>query len=155
MFEALMPTWASTAAAWLLTYALHSTLLLGLAWLVSRRLAGRAPLAEEAIWRGALLGAVLTASLQLAGGWEPLAGSWRLESTSPPAAAATRLETAPLPAAAREVAARPLAPRTDEPVAASPAAPSQFPAGAAVLGLWLMGAFLIGAWHARSYLRLH
>ena len=37
MFENLM----NQAAAWLLTYSLHSTLFLALAWLASKRLAGR------------------------------------------------------------------------------------------------------------------
>lgn len=51
--------------AWSLTYFVHSTLLLAGAWAVSRLLAGRAPRAEEAMWRVALFAGFLTAGLQL------------------------------------------------------------------------------------------
>lgn len=82
----------STFAAWLLTYALHSTLLLGLAWVLSRRLSPfrHAPRLEEAVWRTALLGAVATASLHVAvagAGWQPALGSWTLDLGAPAAAA--------------------------------------------------------------------
>src|SRR3712207_7996103 len=49
-----------------------STLFLGLAWLVSRRLDKRMPRVEEAVWRFALVAALVTASVQLASGREPL-----------------------------------------------------------------------------------
>ncbi len=65
---------AHEAVAWLLTYLLHSTLLLGLAWLVSKPLARWSVAAEEAVWKIALVGALVTASLQVAAGWEPAAG---------------------------------------------------------------------------------
>src|SRR5882672_7525493 len=74
---------AQAALAWLLTYLLHSTLLLGLAWLASKPLARWSVAAEETMWRLALVGALLTASLQLAAGWEPAAGRWRLTAASP------------------------------------------------------------------------
>jgi hypothetical protein len=70
MFENFM----NQAAAWLLTYSLHSTLFLALAWLASNRLAGRRARLEEAMWRFALVGALVTATVQLAAGWEPVAG---------------------------------------------------------------------------------
>ncbi len=54
-----------TAASWLLTYALHSTVFLGLAWLVTRLLGGRRLALEELVWRAAVLGGLLTASLQV------------------------------------------------------------------------------------------
>src|SRR6185295_2829379 len=69
------------ALAWLLTYLLHSTLLLGLAWLASKPLARWSVAAEEAVWKIALVGALLTASLQFAAGWEPAAGRWSLAQT--------------------------------------------------------------------------
>jgi bla regulator protein blaR1 len=69
---------AAHATAWLATYALHSTLLVGLAWLASRRLGRRSVRLEEAVWRCALLGALATATLQVATRWEPLAGSLHL-----------------------------------------------------------------------------
>ena len=51
------------AAQWLLTYLVHSTLLLGLALLVSWGLRQRALWLQEGLLRGALLGGLLTASL--------------------------------------------------------------------------------------------
>ncbi|HET9228537.1 MAG TPA: hypothetical protein VFR31_17805, partial [Thermoanaerobaculia bacterium] len=68
------------AAAWLLTYGLHSTLFLGLAWLLSKRLSGRWAKLEEAVWRFALVGALVTATAQLAAGWEPVAGRIALDA---------------------------------------------------------------------------
>ena len=64
------PGWmrlAEVTAAWLATYWLHSTLLLGGAWLVSGLLRGRRPAVEEWLWRTALVGAILTASLHEVG----------------------------------------------------------------------------------------
>ncbi len=57
-------TFSSTALAWLLTYAIHSTVLLTLAWLLSR---GRrwSPAASELLWKAAMIGGILTASVQL------------------------------------------------------------------------------------------
>ena len=75
------------AAAWLLTYALHSTLLLALAWLASGPLSRRSLRLEEAVWRAALLGALATSTFQVATGWHPMA-ALRL-----PAAVATVVAT--------------------------------------------------------------
>ena len=71
-------SFASQAVAWMLTYLLHSTLLLGLAWLASKPLSRWSVAAEEMVWKLALVGALFTASLQLAAGWQPLGGQWRL-----------------------------------------------------------------------------
>src|SRR5436190_23916440 len=73
---------AQVALAWLLTYLLHSTLLLGVAWLASKPLDRWSVAAEEPMWKLALVGALVTASLQLAAGWEPAAGRWRLAQAS-------------------------------------------------------------------------
>ena len=54
---------AGPAIAWLLTYLLHGTILLGLAGLVSKPLARWSVSAEETVWKLALVGALLTASL--------------------------------------------------------------------------------------------
>ena len=57
-------TVSSTALAWLLTYAIHSTVLLSLAWLIVR--ARRwSPGASELLWKSAMIGAILTATTQL------------------------------------------------------------------------------------------
>ena len=57
-------TFSSTALAWLLTYAIHSTVLLSLAWLLVRARPW-SPGATELLWKSALLGGILTASVQL------------------------------------------------------------------------------------------
>ncbi len=67
---------ADTAAAWLVTYAFHSTLFLGGAWLLARRLDGRRLAVQEAVWKFALVGGLITASLQVGFGVRPLAGGW-------------------------------------------------------------------------------
>jgi HEAT repeat protein/beta-lactamase regulating signal transducer with metallopeptidase domain len=57
-------TFSSTVLAWLLTYAIHSSVLLSLAWLLVR--ARRwSPGASELLWKAAMLGGILTASAQL------------------------------------------------------------------------------------------
>ena len=57
-------TFSSTALAWLLTYAIHSTILLSLVWLLVR-FRRWSPAASELLWKSALLGGILTASVQL------------------------------------------------------------------------------------------
>src|SRR5689334_25181605 len=55
----------STVLAWLLTYAIHSTVLLTLVWLLVR--ARRwSPGASELLWKSAMIGAIVTSSVQLA-----------------------------------------------------------------------------------------
>src|SRR5262245_38766299 len=58
--------------AWSLTYLVHSTLLIGAVWLISRRLADR-PLALDRLWKLALVGGVITATVQTAAGLSPAA----------------------------------------------------------------------------------
>lgn len=56
-------TFSSTALAWLLTYAIDSTILFSLAWLLVR--ARRwSPGASELLWKSAMVGAIITASAQ-------------------------------------------------------------------------------------------
>src|SRR6266699_5053359 len=77
---------ASSLFAWLLTYLIHSTALLGLAWLVTRR--GRLePAASDLLWKVALLASLVTGTIQS-----------RLELSTP---AAVTLPVATLPQAAR------------------------------------------------------
>ncbi len=65
--------WAAPGAAWVLTYLIHSTLLIALVWLISRRLDGR-PTALDALWKTAMVGGLLTATLQTAAGVSPVGG---------------------------------------------------------------------------------
>lgn len=55
----------STALAWLLTYAIHSTVLLTLVWLLVRARPW-SPGASELLWKSAMIGAIVTSSAQLA-----------------------------------------------------------------------------------------
>src|SRR5690349_8609915 len=55
----------STVLAWLLTYAIHSTVLLALVWLLVR-VRRWSPGASELLWKSAMVGAIVTASAQLA-----------------------------------------------------------------------------------------
>jgi beta-lactamase regulating signal transducer with metallopeptidase domain len=81
--------------AWLATYVLHSSLLLGAAWIVSRLLRDRAPAWQETVWRAAVFGALLTATAQLAAGWSP----WRIDLRPSPAPAPAEVhERAPVDA---------------------------------------------------------
>jgi len=57
-------TISSTALAWLLTYAIHSTVLLALVWLLGRTRRW-SPGAAEILWKSAMVGAILTSSAQL------------------------------------------------------------------------------------------
>jgi beta-lactamase regulating signal transducer with metallopeptidase domain len=151
---------AQVALAWLLTYLLHSTLLLGLAWLASKPLARWSVAAEETMWKLALVGALLTASLQLAAGWEPAAGRWRLAGIPPVAApmmemmerteGTARTERTPR-TAVRVEPLRIVAPASPAAMAPSPAAP-WLPT--AVLGFWALGAAVLLGAYARSFSRI-
>src|SRR5215213_353525 len=79
---------AARVAAWLLTYALHGTVLLGIA--AAAMLGGRLhESVRETIWKAALLGALVTASLAT---WRPGPGALTvtLSRTESPAAAVAR-----------------------------------------------------------------
>jgi beta-lactamase regulating signal transducer with metallopeptidase domain len=151
MFADLLP---HQAIAWLLTYLLHSTLLLGLAWLASKPLGRWSVAAEEAVWKLALVGALFTASLQLAAGWEPMAGRWTLPGV--PAEVATVRDVAPeAPTSIRLET-------PSEPVLAAPdaATPMSLPSPVALaLAAWALGsglllvAYVRSHWHLRNRLR--
>ncbi len=141
---------ASQAVAWLLTYALHSTLFLGLAWLVARRLAQRMPAVEEAVWRFALVAGLVTASLQTGIGREPLTGSWRLTAARPAVAAPAAVTALPLSAAPGTSEATPAVRRSVSPP--SPSFSVTLPL--AVTGLWLAGSLLFAATWLAACLRL-
>ena len=54
--------WQATMASWALTYLLHSTVLIGLAWGITRLEWFRGPRTREVIWTVALLGGLTTSS---------------------------------------------------------------------------------------------
>lgn len=150
MSEILIPTWGmNQAAAWLLTYGLHSTLLLGLAWLLSKRLSSRWAKLEEAMWRFALVGALVTATAQLAAGWEPVAGRFALNpALDAPAVSET---VRPLPVRIAPIRVHAAAPARAE----SPSLPSwPFDLRSTALGLWAGGALLLSLGWGISWFRL-
>ena len=65
---------AELIGSWLLTYLLHSTLLLAAAWLVTRR-GVHSPALRDLIWKTALVGGLVTASVQVGSGWTPVGGA--------------------------------------------------------------------------------
>ncbi|HEX3528911.1 MAG TPA: M56 family metallopeptidase, partial [Thermoanaerobaculia bacterium] len=152
---------ASQVTAWLLTYLLHSTLFLAFAWLAARGPLRRRPALEEAAWRFALMAALVTASVQLAAGYTPLAGRWGLAT---PAAGAERVEQVAPAASSAPLASTPLhlpaspagriALRSAE-AAVRPAAPARpLPWPALFAGLWLAGAVALGARWLAAHLYL-
>src|SRR5947209_7500374 len=86
----------SSLLAWLLTYLIHSSVLLGVAWLVTRR-RRLEPAASDLLWKVALLASLMTGTLQ------------PRRALSPPASVA--LPVAPLPQAA--LLNQPAAPASD------------------------------------------
>ncbi len=70
--------------SWLLTYAVHSTLLLGGVALATRYLV-QAHAVRDTLWKTALLGGLVTSSLQVGLGVEPLGGALSLTREPKPA----------------------------------------------------------------------
>ena len=62
----------ATITSWLLTYLIHSTVLLGAAWLATRILGDRRLALQETFLRTALIGGLLTTTLQVGFGVEPV-----------------------------------------------------------------------------------
>ncbi|MBW8771559.1 MAG: HEAT repeat domain-containing protein [Gemmatimonadetes bacterium] len=60
----MIDTFSSAALAWLLTYLIHSTVLLALAWGLTR-VRSWAPASADLLWKTALVGGMLTATAQL------------------------------------------------------------------------------------------
>lgn len=75
---------ATLGVAWLLTYAVHSTALIGTVWLAERGGLLRSLRLRDVAWRTALLGGVLTATLQLAAGLTPFGGAAELQAPALP-----------------------------------------------------------------------
>src|SRR5262249_45533505 len=73
--------WVREIVAWLGTYALHSTLFLGAAWLLCALRPPRVNRNRERLWKLALVGGLVSASLQITLGTPPLLGriEWRPE----------------------------------------------------------------------------
>jgi HEAT repeat protein/beta-lactamase regulating signal transducer with metallopeptidase domain len=98
-------------AAWLLTYAVHSTVLIGAVWVADKARLLRSLRARDLAWRTALAGGLVTATLQLAAGLAPWGGSAELPVPSLPAFSETLRPpaeaSAPTPAVATATASAP------------------------------------------------
>jgi beta-lactamase regulating signal transducer with metallopeptidase domain len=68
--------------SWLLTYLIHSTVLLGAAWLVARSLGCRRLALQEILLRTALIGGLLTTTLQVGLGVESVGGALAIADLS-------------------------------------------------------------------------
>jgi len=154
------------AGSWLLTYLAHSTLLLGGAWLITRR-GATPPSVRDGLWKIGMIGALLTSSLQVGLGLEPLGGALALDAhtgaTVAPAmplpdssAWGGQLLPTPLSAAAPSVARaessrREVAPRgTALPVESAPPTSQLVAPGGAwliplVVGVWAVVAVMLVA----------
>ncbi len=161
--------------AWVLTYLMHSTLLLGGVWLLTAVWRRLPTVWAEALWRSALLGGVLTASVQLALDLEPAGGRMAMpgpaavanaaptfEAAARPLAPAPAVASTPTPFPALGVLPEPAGPQP-EPVdprgaaaPTSPAGPSAatwLPRAGAVL--WLLGLLAFFVRHGRARRGLH
>ncbi len=81
-----------TALVWILTYAIHSTVLIGSVWTLTKLLPKMSLSLQESLWRVALLGGLLTTTVQLSTDVTPPWGHFDLPAelqTHPVASAAT------------------------------------------------------------------
>lgn len=90
----MSPEMMSSASGWLLTYLLHSSVLLGVTWLVTRRWVV-SPHFRDVLWKAATIGGFLTASLQGWSGFEPIAGRHALPASGTVSPAPTEESRAP------------------------------------------------------------
>jgi len=158
----------------LLNYLLHSSLLLGSAWLIERsaRLRPRQASHREALWRLAFFGPVLTASLATLLSWSPApktaplaaptATSRAIERPALPEPSDAPTATAATPVRELAPAARPEIPSRQAPPAPRPwlqLAPDASAAVAALAGAWALLAGLgllataLAWWHLRVQAR--
>jgi len=61
----------TTILSWVLTYALHSTVLILSIWLVCRYVPRLSLATQEVLWKVALGGAIVTSAVQLGAGVQP------------------------------------------------------------------------------------
>ena len=131
-------------SAWLLTYAVHSTLLIGGVWLLVRRGLIRSHHLQDTFWKAALVGGVLTATAQTALGIRPQ-GSLAIQAAVPAHVGAERMAPAPRVSAPRvsattdasDAPVRQHQRAAGAPTESTPASPA-LPAGDALLYVWLI-----------------
>ena len=145
----MIDTLSSAVLAWLLTYLIHSTVLLLLAWAITRWRIW-SPGATDLFWKAALVGGLVSASVQLGLELRP-AGSVSIA----PAAVATHhsavqsssMETAPADIATAERGDAPPTPRVSPVETSAPRPRGPLPMRAIVVAVWA----LIGLGLALAY----
>ena len=75
--DSFVTRWTDLGASWLLTYLVHSTLLLLATWLITSW-ARTSDTVRDILWKCALVGGLVTATVQMAIAREPLGGQLRL-----------------------------------------------------------------------------
>jgi len=138
-------------AAWLLNVAMQSVLLLIAACLIDRLFTMRNAW-RELLWRAALFGGVLTATLQLASTQAPLAGrwQWKEQTFAPPVASAPLVVRSP---EAPKIASAPKG--FSKPATTSPSRPAaSWPSLRWLAALWVIGALLMSLRGMLQWLRL-
>lgn len=136
----------------LLTYGLHSTLLLGAAWLLS--FAFKAPPVRDTLWKAALVGALLSSGFQLATGWgvsvqprmapqlEQIAPQPEATTPAPPPVetqATSTVQPVPQPSPAQHSTST-----QHSPLPPKPNLPAWLSWQTLLLGLWFLGLLLCG-----------
>ena len=139
-------SFAVSTVTWLVTFAVHSTVLLGLAWLLASRLGRGAHRDEERWWKIALFAGILTASGQTALGIRPFTGELlipaALTETVATATEKPPIETfEPATLSATSTPARAVRPRAAQ---AAPVTPKKAVALTATAETWVIRA--VGFW---------
>ena len=135
----------TTISAWLLTYLVHSTVLLGTAWAVSRALDDRRLALQETLLRLALIGGLLTTGLQLGLDVQPLAGQFQMITNGVAEASGSSTQTLPIPGSVEAA--------TLSDGASTPGGQPAWPV--ILLALWATGSALGLLGLGRSMLDLH
>ncbi|MEM1093182.1 MAG: M56 family metallopeptidase [Bacteroidota bacterium] len=91
LFEGLL----LITVAWLITFTLHSTAFLGTAWMLSQAPRLQGDRTQDALWKTAILGGLLTTSLHVFGGSGPGLATWELPGAEVPAPQVSVLADAP------------------------------------------------------------
>ena len=120
--------WIETSLSWLVTYAIHSTILILAVWLLCRGIRATArhigPQAENRAWKLALVGGFVTATVQLALGVQPALGAVELGTRSGESVAVAT-SAAGMPAAAQPMSRLPRVIKVSVPGAAAAPVPFQ------------------------------
>ena len=85
---------SAAAVSWLLTYAIHSTILLGAALAIAMRFADEHAWLDL-VWKTAMIGPLVTASVQVGADLRPLGGRWPVATAVPMADAAPERQAEP------------------------------------------------------------